>query len=187
MKTLYIDTHSTAIVIAIFKDEKLIQKKEIQDQKEHSTTCMPLIISLLEENELKIKDINEIIVVIGPGSFTGIRIGVTIAKTIAYTLNIPIKTMTSLEIHLPQEKKYKYIAIKEKNGYYLAEVNDAGNKIIKNIYITKDEYTKLCEKENILEKEKINYEEMIKYARQKDAVNPHKVNPFYVKKIEVEK
>ena len=33
----------------------------------------------------------------------------------------------------------------------------------------------------------MNYEEMIKYARQKDAVNPHKVNPFYVKKIEVEK
>ena len=53
----------------------------------------PAIKELIDEQKL-----DEIIVVNGPGSFTGVRLGVTIAKTLAYTLNIPIKTISSLEV-----------------------------------------------------------------------------------------
>ena len=48
---------------------------------------MPMIASIFDENNLDIKDLDKIIVVNGPGSFTGIRIGLSIAKTIAYALN----------------------------------------------------------------------------------------------------
>ena len=88
MNTLFIDTHGEVVVLAIYRDEKLMKKKESKERKDHSTICMPLLVELLTESKLDIKDINDIVVVNAPGSFTGVRIGVTIAKTLAFTLNI---------------------------------------------------------------------------------------------------
>jgi len=100
MITLFIDTHSSFAIMALYKDEKLWLKKEIDGQQNHSSICMPSLVSLLEEAQINLDDISDIVVVIGPGSFTGVRLGVTIAKTIAYTKNIPIRTLTSLELFL---------------------------------------------------------------------------------------
>ena len=83
MYTLYIDTHSNTICIVLFKDEKIFIKNEVKTNQNHSITTMPIIIKTLEEASITIQDINQILVVNGPGSFTGVRLGVTIAKTLA--------------------------------------------------------------------------------------------------------
>lgn len=59
---------------------------------------MPAIDELLKECGLKPSDLTQIAVAKGPGSYTGVRIGVTIAKTLAWSLNIPVKTVSSLEV-----------------------------------------------------------------------------------------
>ena len=100
MNTLLIDTHADFIFLAIYQNQEIKYKKESKEKKDHSTICMPLLIELLSESKLNINQIDDIIVVNGPGSFTGVRIGVTIAKIIAYTMNIPIRTITSLELYL---------------------------------------------------------------------------------------
>ncbi len=187
MNTLYIDTHSNSIIIALFKNDKIISLKEEKEHHDHSTVCMPTIVKLLEENALKIENIDDIVVVIGPGSFTGVRIGVTIAKTLAYTLNIPIRTLTSLEIYLPVEEAKGYLFMPEKNGFYIAELEENKKEISKYEYITKEEFLKLKNENKIIEKTSIDYEKIIEYVHKKKTQNPHQVNPFYVKKIEVEK
>ena len=98
MITLWIDTHDISLEILLFKDEVLLDKITRNESLNHSTICIPTLVELLERNKLTMHDINDIIVVNGPGSFTGVRIGVTIAKTLAYSLNIPIRSVTSIEV-----------------------------------------------------------------------------------------
>ena len=96
---LFIDTHDELITVALkTKDNLYIKTKE--SECSHSIYTMPMIASLFDDNNLNIKDLEKIIVVNGPGSFTGIRIGLSIAKTISYALNIPIKTISSLKAYL---------------------------------------------------------------------------------------
>ncbi len=188
MITLYIDTHDIDLVIGLFKDGKTINIKEVKGAKDHSSTTMPTLVDLLKESNLDIHDVNDIVVVNGPGSFTGERIGVTIAKVLAYTLNIPIRVISSLEVFLPLvSDNYDYISILEKNGHYLGKLID--NKIAEYEYISKDLYDEFTNKYKVFTPDNfnVNYEEVISYAHKKDLVNPHAVNPLYVKKIEVEK
>ena len=105
--SLLLDTHNDKLTIIIYKDDKVLDMISKNDTKNHSEIFMPLLISLLEKNKMSIHDINEIIAIVGPGSFTGIRLGVTVAKTLAYTLNIPIKTLTSLEACYNQNTYFK--------------------------------------------------------------------------------
>ncbi|MBR1679118.1 MAG: tRNA (adenosine(37)-N6)-threonylcarbamoyltransferase complex dimerization subunit type 1 TsaB [Bacilli bacterium] len=187
MDTLYIDTHDTSVVLALYKDEILVSKKEIENSRAHSEITIPTLVSLLEENHITIHDISDIIVVNGPGSFTGERLGVTIAKTLAYTLNIPIRVITSLERYLNEEllKDNDYLSLKEKNGYYIAKIE---NEMLQDYrYLKKSEYEEFTKQNNVIEPTKIDYEKLCAYAHQKKSLNPHEVNPFYVKTIEVEK
>jgi len=187
MNSLYIDTHASNIVMALYKKEKLWVKKEITEPKEHSTVCIPTLISLLEENKITLDDISDIIVVNGPGSFTGVRLSVTIAKTLSYTKKIPIRTVTSLEIMNFLNVQENYISIPEKNGYFVGKLNQKKDSIIEYMYKTKLEYEEFKKEENIKECNLVDYENIVKYAHTKESINPHSVNPLYVKKIEVEK
>ena len=97
MKNLAIDTSSAICSVAILEDDKLIDKLELNDGKTHSENLMPLLDEVLNKNGLEVKDIDMISCVVGPGSFTGIRIGVASIKPIAEVLNIKIASVMSLE------------------------------------------------------------------------------------------
>ena len=120
MYTLFIDTHFQDILIYLFKNNELEIKEEIKNIKSTSTETMPLIVKVLDKANIRINDINKIAVCVGPGSFTGVRIGVTIAKTIAYSLNIPIVTLTSLDLVGLNIDSKSYVAVKENNGAFIA-------------------------------------------------------------------
>ena len=98
MYTLFIDTHYLDVNIVLFKDNKLLAKEEEKEVRNTSVVTMPLIDKILKDNNIIPSDLNKIAVCIGPGSFTGTRIGVTIAKTLAYTLNIDIVKLSSLDL-----------------------------------------------------------------------------------------
>ena len=135
MYTLFIDTHAANTLLILYKVNNLykIKNKESNSQSE---VIMPTLIELLEEENLTVDNLSKIAVVIGPGSFTGVRLGVTIAKTIGYCKNIPIVTVTSLELGLPT--KAPFISEPEKNGYYIGCVT---NDFIQNYqYLKMDDY-----------------------------------------------
>lgn len=98
MKILCIDTSSQYCSVAILEDKKLINKIELNNGLTHSESLMPSIKTVLNESKLNLNDINLIVCDIGPGSFTGLRIGIATAKAFADSLNIPTVGISALEI-----------------------------------------------------------------------------------------
>lgn len=98
MKILVADTSSSVCAVGIFEDEKLINENTLDNGKTHSENFMPLVKKTLEEAFLSLKDIKFIGVVVGPGSFTGIRIGVASCKAMAEVMNVKMVPVTSLEV-----------------------------------------------------------------------------------------
>ena len=98
MKILCIETSSTLCGVAILENTTLIDKIELNNGLTHSETLMPLIKEILEKNNLTLKNIDLISTDIGPGSFTGIRIGIATSKAFSDSLNIPCVGISSLEV-----------------------------------------------------------------------------------------
>ena len=98
MKVLAIDTSSKLCSVAILEDTNLIKKLELDNGLTHSETLMPLVQQLLQECNLTLKDIDLLGSDIGPGSFTGIRIGVATCKAFSDSINIPCVGISSLEV-----------------------------------------------------------------------------------------
>ncbi|MCF7616832.1 tRNA (adenosine(37)-N6)-threonylcarbamoyltransferase complex dimerization subunit type 1 TsaB [Bacillus sonorensis] len=98
MTILAIDTSNLTLGVALVRDGKVIAEHISHLKKNHSVRAMPAIDELLKECGLTPRDLSKIAVARGPGSYTGVRIGVTIAKTLAWSLNIPVAAVSSLEV-----------------------------------------------------------------------------------------
>ena len=98
MNVLAIDTSNYTLGVSIINDKKVIGEYITNMKKNHSIRVMPAIQRLLEDCDLSPMDLDKIVVAQGPGSYTGVRIGVTIAKTLAWTLKLPLVGVSSLEI-----------------------------------------------------------------------------------------
>lgn len=97
MKILAIDTSSKICSVALMEDQKIILEKHTNDEKTHSQNLMPLIDNLFQETDLTLDDIDLLACCLGPGSFTGIRIGISTVKAFSDAKNIPVTGVTSLE------------------------------------------------------------------------------------------
>ena len=98
MKVLAIDTSNFTLGIALINDTQVIGEYTTNLKKNHSVRVMPAIETLLRDCDTSPKELTKIVVAQGPGSYTGVRIGVTIAKTLAWTLKIPLSAVSSLEV-----------------------------------------------------------------------------------------
>jgi len=97
MLILAVSTSSNTCSVSILEDEKCIKELNILNQRTHSENLMPLIEKLFKETKFSLKDINIIACDNGPGSFTGIRIGISTVKAMAEAMGIPVITSSSLE------------------------------------------------------------------------------------------
>ncbi len=90
MNTLFIDTSSNKEIIVglIINGKEFLIRQNIAAQK--AQIALPLIDKLLKKNNLKISDISSIKVNTGPGSFTGLKVGVAIANALSYVAKIPV-------------------------------------------------------------------------------------------------
>lgn len=200
--TFYLDTTSSTLIAGLVQDNKLISEIEENLGKDLSTNTLFLIEKMFNENKIDVGDIDKIIVVNGPGSFTGIRIGITIAKTYAWALDKKITVISSLEAMSVSTKtnNYKIPYIDARRGYVYAGIYDENNNIVlKNCYIKLTDlidYAKKIDKQydfisnDNLQPGTINYNadilSIVDYAKNKDLINPHAVNPIYLKKTEAE-
>lgn len=97
MPILSISTSSNNCSVAILEDNIIIKELNIENAKTHSETLMPLISQILKETNYALSQIDYLACDIGPGSFTGIRIGVSTIKAISEIQSIPIIPVSSLE------------------------------------------------------------------------------------------
>lgn len=107
MKILAIESASMVASCAISEDDVILGEFSLNHKKTHSEKLMPAIEMLLQELNLKASNLDLICISEGPGSYTGIRIGAAIAKSIAYAVDIPIAnipTMKSLAANIYDTK-----------------------------------------------------------------------------------
>ena len=118
MKILSIDTSSSNCATALLEEDKLIDENSLNNGLTHSENLMPLIDELLRRNNTKLKDIDLISVSVGPGSFTGIRIGIATIKAMAEVHNIKVAGVTSLETlaRIDESEKNKICLIDARNN-----------------------------------------------------------------------
>lgn len=202
MISLFLDTSAKKLVVGLVKNEEIISYVEKETLNDHSKYLVPIIDEELKKNNLDIKDVNKILVVRGPGSFTGTRIAVTVAKTLSYALNIPVVSVSSLK---------QYVFEYENNDYYAVILSDRGNNAYFGIYDKdyneiSEEYTSMDKiKDKIINlpgkvlvitdaevdftyrttEMKLNLLKLVDYYKDKED-NSFNINPSYIKKIEVE-
>lgn len=187
MYSLFIDTHDLDLVIALYKDKKLKDKEIKESLRNHSDYTMPIIDEIIRRNNISVHDINEILVVNGPGSFTGVRIGVTIAKMLAYTLNVPIKSIDSITMYgiSDNDPDKKLVLIPDVKGSYGGVFEN--NKLIGELfYKSKAELEEYIKENNInkIVENNIDFNKIIEHFENVEPTLAHVVNPIYVKVIE---
>ncbi len=94
---LAIDTSATPVSCALLRDQRVLATYYTHTGQTHSQTLMPMVDSVLAIAGLSVKDLDAVAVSAGPGSFTGVRIGVSAAKGISFTDNIPCISVSTLE------------------------------------------------------------------------------------------
>lgn len=94
---LGLDT-STDVRVGVAVDGRVLAVGSIEDPRAHAEQLMPLVTSTLERARVTLDDLDEIAVGVGPGPFTGLRVGVVTATTLGMVLGIPVKGVCSLDV-----------------------------------------------------------------------------------------
>lgn len=197
MITLFIDTSAKDVSIALLKDNKIINKIVKSIPNEHSKYAISYLEEVLKKSNVKPNEVNSIMVTNGPGSFTGIRIGLTIAKIYAYLLNIEVTLVSSLKIiALSTEGEYILSLIDARNNnYYLGLYDNNYNEIEEEHFSNIKEVNNIIEKyknikivansklniDNYEEIKELDIEKIVLYYQDKEKVNAHQVLPNYLK------
>ncbi|WP_086429313.1 tRNA (adenosine(37)-N6)-threonylcarbamoyltransferase complex dimerization subunit type 1 TsaB [Staphylococcus cornubiensis] len=126
MYSLLIDSANQPLSVAIMQEGHVLMTHTTTIKRNHSVQLMPLIEWLLKQAQLKPTDLDEIIVTEGPGSYTGLRIGVTTAKTLAYTLDIQLYGVSSLKAIAAQ--------IQCSNDYIIPIINARRQHVFTGVY-----------------------------------------------------
>ena len=103
MKTLFIDSSRKSLSVALANEDKLVFVSNVNSYSKHSNFLMNEISKILNKFNLKPEDIDNYVILNGPGSFTGVRVGVTVSKTLAWTLSKKIFTIQQ-HLHLSLER-----------------------------------------------------------------------------------
>ncbi len=120
MITLAINTASSQTSIALFKDTEILQEETWKSNNDEAEKLMPAIEQMLNQNNLSYENIDQIYCVKGPGSFTGLRIGVTVANTISYLTNAKLCSISTFE-YLHHKTDLPVIVYAGSGGVYLSE------------------------------------------------------------------
>ena len=180
MSSLIIDTATANLFVGLYgKESKMILEKG----KNHAAVLMKKIDEVL--GETKLDDIDEIIVGVGPGSYTGVRVGVVVAKMFSWTKNIPLKQVSSLYIQCSGYEGIRSVSIDARRGNAFCAIYDADDSLILDealratidftkagLDITEDNY-------------KPNMEKIVKKATLLKDV--HALVPNYLRKTEAER
>ncbi len=194
MKYLFIDTCTSHLVISTIIDDKIVSYFNEKIDKGMSNYILPEIEKQLKTNNLNASDIDAIFVSNGPGSFTGIRVGLTISKVYAWSLNIKVIPISSLEVLASTNSNRDNLALMDaRRGYVFLGAYDSNlNPIIKDSYVLYDEdkYKEF----NIVSYDDFNNSnepvidimKVINKHKNDKGVNPHSLNPNYLKLTEAE-
>ena len=199
MKTLILSTCTNRIIVALVDDSTIFSFCNEIIENQMSNIIMSKIDECFKKANLKPNDIDKILVAVGPGSYTGIRIGVTIAKTFAWTLNKPIIPISSLELLISGYNEdallVPYIDAR-RNCVFAAVYNKNLDIILEERYISLTKLNEFLKEKDYLfisddhlvdsTEPKIDLLKIANKYKADMGLNPHSINPIYLKQTEAE-
>lgn len=197
MRSLFINTSSFFMSIAILENGKVVYKKEEEMLTDMASRIVPEIELAFDNVTFDIEDINNIFVVNGPGSFTGVRVGVTVAKMIGWALKKDIIPLSSLELLATTKiDSTNHIGVIDaRRGYVFAGVYDSSlNVIMKDNYILLSDLDKYLVDGKLISYDKIDgalapsidIEKVVSKHMNDEPINAHALKPNYLKLTEAE-
>ncbi|NGX57860.1 MAG: tRNA threonylcarbamoyladenosine biosynthesis protein TsaB [Chlamydiae bacterium] len=128
---LLIDTSTEQGIVALFDGEKLLKEVKLPYGLRNSRSLLPELDRLFQEFQKRPQDLSFVAVGVGPGSYTGIRVGVVVAKMIHMTCKIPLVGVCSLKAYVPS-KEGKFTALLDARvaGVYLLRGERVGERVI---------------------------------------------------------
>lgn len=198
MISLFIDTSLLNVSISVVKDGHTLSLISKSVPNMHSIYTTSFLKQALDDAKISPKEIDEIYVVDGPGSFTGLRIGVTIAKTYGYIIKKDITPVSTLKAYaISRKDNYPVMSIipANKTHYYIGIYNENFDSIVPEQFASYDRVLELITKYNpilvgvgnyFLSDFKVNKVELdipkiINYYKNKEKVNYYKLVPNYLK------
>ena len=139
MKILAVETSSKVCGVALFEDDKLIKEEILEDENTHSVKLMPLIEKLLKETNISLEEIELFAADKGPGSFTGIRIGIATIKAFMDAKNKKGIGITSLECLAYNIKE---------NGMICSLIDARNDNVYYGVFEKKDEKILECKEQD---------------------------------------
>lgn len=201
MKYLFINTAISVSTVAFIENDIILSICEECNSNDLSEKIFLMIDKVFNESGYTPNDLNKIFIVNGPGSFTGIRIGLAIAKTMAWALNIDLIPISSLELIATTPSNVPVVSLIDarRNCVYAGAYDHDLQKIMQNQYISLEELVKLYPDDTTVkyvsydtfdiintERPVIDYIRVIKKHEHDSVVSCHNVNPIYLKLTEAE-
>lgn len=201
MRSLFIDTASSRVIVSLIEGHKVVMTIEEENDHFLSSRIFQILDRLFKDTSSGVEDIERIYVVNGPGSFTGIRIGVTIAKTYAWAKNLEIIPLSELELlaTTPHESDYIVPYIDARRDAVYAGIYKDNEIEVSDRYTSIEELKSLYPNSSIVAvsydkcdlgieqiEPQINIESIIEKHENDTSLNPHQVNPIYLKRTEAE-
>ena len=198
MISLFIDTSMVNVSISIVKDNKILSIIQEEIPNQHSKYATSYVKRVIDDAGLDANDIDNILVVNGPGSFTGVRIGVTIAKTYGYLINkeiIPVSSLKSLAISSNNSGNVMSVITANRSSYYVGIYDSEYNNLIDEEFVSREKLLELIDKYNpyivsndfnvigVHKLNKVNLDvlKIVDYYKDMDKVNYHAIVPNYLK------
>lgn len=190
---LFVSSATTNLVVATLVDGKVSYLYNEYSSSDTSSKIMPIIKEAFDKSNIKPRDIDCIFVVNGPGSFTGIRIGLTVCKTFAWSLGIKIVPISSLEMMVSGFDEKAISLIDARRGYvYAGGYDDKLDSFFDDRYVKIDDihfggkFVSYDGFDFTVEKPKIDILKIIKKHENDKGINVHMLNPMYLKLTEAE-
>ncbi len=154
MRTMILDTSSNLLYICFIENDSIIYEIKSMGLNNHSDHLLNLIEEGLQKNNIEVKDFDRIILGEGPGAYTGLRVSMSVAKMFAWTLNIPLYTISSLDLLTSgyKEDGLYLVKFKAKKGFIYHKafsINNKSKQVVCNEMFVEDEYINNYKESNI--------------------------------------
>ena len=187
MFKLILDTATKTLYAALLKDDEIFSEEYIEGRNDHAKNVVSVVEKLLKENGITPNDLNEVYVGIGPGSYTGVRMAVTVGKMIATNTKARLYSFSSLYMMSSgyEGDVLSFIDARRGNSFNAAYSND---KIIleEGLRSSEETFEKYNDYKKISEDDiKVNPLKVIKNSKYEN--NPHGLVPNYLRETEAER
>lgn len=201
MISLFLDSSDKKVIVALLNGGKVVDSIIEENDNHLSEKFLPMIEKVIARNQLQIDNIDTIYVVNGPGSFTGVRVGVTTAKVMAWGLKKRIISISELALLATTSTNKKYIVPyidARRNAVYAGIYDNNLNSVMADAYISIDDLMKKIDHIEDVEfvsyynniehtiEPNIDIEKIVQKHYDDEGINPHQVVPNYLKRTEAE-